>query len=753
MRIDFDAAGLARFARAASGADEARQPRARAVPFDRRSFLKVSTLAGGGLLLGFALPGSVPAALAEEAAAPMPKGPLQPNAFIRINPDNTVEILSNRLEFGQGTQTALPMLIAEELDVDWANVRGLLAPAGDAYKDPVFGIQITGGSTALHNSWEQYRRMGAAARMMLISAAATQWGIAPEEVKAANGKLTAGTRSATYGDMAEAAAAMPVPDQVVLKDPKRYRIIGKPTPRIDGAASTDGSKKFGMDVKLPRMRVAVVKRPPTFGGKVARFDATDAKNIKGVFDVIQVPLDRGASGLAIIADGYYPAIRGRQAVKVEWIDGPGPKLSTPALFAQYRETAKNPAHVALPGDVSKLTTAASTLLAEYEFPYLAHAPMEPLNATFDLRSDSCTVWAGSQFQTVDQAAIAATLGMRPDRVTLNTMPAGGGFGRRAVPTSDYLREAATIAKLYAKGPIKIIWSREDDLQGGYYRPMHVHRAELGFDDAGNVVAWKHAIVGQSIIAGTPFAPMMIKDGVDSTMTEGVVENIYDMPMQVAVTHPELAVPVLWWRSVGNTHTAFVMETLIDEAAHAAKVDPVEFRMARLDPKKHARHRAALKLAVDKSGYGKPLPEGHAFGVAVHEAFGTVVAHVVEVSIENGRPKIHKVTAGVHANRIVNPMTAETQIQGGAVFGLGMTLPGFAITLKDGRVEQTQFSDYPPPRMPDAPPIDVFFVKSDEPPTGLGEPGVPPMAPAIANAVFALTGKRLRRLPFDDLSAT
>ena len=744
MRIDLDSAGLVRFAASASGGEAAPRP-ARSV--DRRAFLKVSALAGGGLMLGFA----VPDARTEEAPAAPPVAPLQPNAFIRINPDNTVEILSNRLEFGQGTQTALPMLIAEELDVEWANVRGLLAPAGDAYKDPVFGIQITGGSTALHNSWEPYRRMGAAARMMLIQAAATQWGVAPDQVTASRGVLKSGARTATYGAMAGAAASVAVPDNVKLKDPKQYRIIGKPTRRVDTVATTDGTKKFGIDVKLPRMRVALIKRPPTFGGKVARFDARDAKNIKGVFDVLQIPLDRGATGLVIIADGYYPALQGRHAVKVEWTDGPSATTSTPALFARYKELAKTPAKVALQGDVSKLAGAAKSVVAEYEFPYLAHAPMEPLNATVDLRSDSCTVWAGTQFQTVDQAAIAETLGMRPDQVTLNTMPAGGGFGRRAVPTSDYLREAANIAKAYGKGPIKVIWSREDDLQGGYYRPMHVHRAELGFDDAGNVVAWKHAIVGQSILRGTPFESMMVKDGVDATMTEGVVENIYGMPMHVAITHPEGVVPVLWWRSVGNTHTAFVMETLIDEAAQAAKVDPVAFRMSRLDVKKHARHRAALALAVDKSGYGKPLPDGHAWGVAVHESFGTVVAHVVDVSIVDGRPKVHRVTAGVNANRIVNPMTAEAQIQGGAVFGIGMTMPGFAITLKNGRVEQSQFTDYPPPRMPDAPPVDVFFVKSDEPPTGLGEPGVPSIAPAIANAVFALTGKRLRKLPFDDLT--
>jgi len=719
-----------------------------AQPVDRRRFLKASVLASGGMLLGFALPGAAPEALAQDSGgAPMPKGPLEPNAFIKINPDNTVEIMSNRLEFGQGTQTALPMLIAEELDCDWTDVRGMLAPAGDAYKDPAFGIQITGGSTAVHNSWEQYRRMGAAARLMLVQAAAAAWNVPVEQVKTDRGMLMSGTRKASYGSLAAAAATLPVPAEVALKDPKQYKIIGKPTRRLDTESASNGSKKYGIDMRLPGIRTALLARPPTFGGKLASFDATDAKKVKGVLDVLEVPLDRGASGLAVIADGYYPALQGRHALKAQWTAEASANVSSDALFAQYRSMAQSPSKVALQGDVSKLAAAPKKIVAEYEFPYLAHAPMEPLNATFDLRADSCTVWCGTQFQTVDRMAIAEVLGMKPEQVILNTMPAGGGFGRRAVPTSDYLREAAAVAKAYGKGPIKIVWSREDDIKGGYYRPMHVHRAEIGFDDSGNVVAWNHAIVGQSILRGTPFEAMMVKDGIDATMTEGVVENIYAMPMRVAITHPDVPVPVLWWRSVGNTHTAFVMETLIDECARAANKDPVAYRLARLDAKKHARHRAALQLAVDKSGYGKALPDGHAWGVAVHESFGTVVAHVVDVSIDNAKAKIHRVTAGVHANRVVNPMTAEAQIQGGAVFGLGMTLPNFAITLKEGRVQQSQFSDYPPPRIPDAPQVDVFFAKSTDPPTGLGEPGVPPIAPAIANAIFALTGKRLRKLPF------
>jgi isoquinoline 1-oxidoreductase beta subunit len=384
--------------------------------------------------------------------------------------------------------------------------------------------------------------------------------------------------------------------------------------------------------------------------------------------------------------------------------------------------------------------------------------MEPLNATYQLEADRATVWAGTQFQTVDQQAVAQALGLKPEQVTLNTMLAGGGFGRRAVPSSEYLREGATIAKLWRErqggkaGPLKLMWSREDDIKGGYYRPAHLHRVEVALDDRGRPLAWDHVIVGQSILKGTPFEAFLVKNGIDGTMTEGVAENHYGMPMRLRVSHPEVDVPVLWWRSVGHTHTAYVMETMADELARAAGEDPVAWRLARLDAKKHARHVAALKLAVQKSGYGKPLPTGHAWGVAVHESFGSVVAYVVDVSLADGRPKIHSAVAGVHANQVVNPIAAEAQIQGGAVFGLSMIQPGFEITLKDGAVQQSQFADFPPPRITDAPPVTVHFVPSIEPPTGLGEPGVPPIAPAVANAVAALTGKRMRKLPFGTLSA-
>ncbi|MGP0053979.1 MAG: molybdopterin cofactor-binding domain-containing protein [Steroidobacteraceae bacterium] len=727
------------------------QTRAMPGPLHRRDFLKLSALAGGGLLVAWASPA---VAASDETAPATVKKPADPSAFVKINPDNTVEIVVNRLDFGQGALTALPMLLAEELDLDWGQVKARLAPAGDAYKDPVFGIQMTGGSSAVPNSWMQYREIGAATRTMLVAAAADLWQVPISACTTSAGRVHSGARSATYASLAGAAAKQPVPDHVTLKSSADFKIIGKGKGRIDAADGASGKKKYGIDMRLPNMKVALLLRAPTFGGQVQSFDASRSMAVKGARAVFQIATDRGGSGVAVVADGYWPAKQARDLLQVTWKAGVGGTVSTDALFKLYREAAENPKLIALAGDVSASARAAKHLGGEYLFPYLAHAPMETLNATFQFTPDGVTVWAGTQFQTIDQGAIAQTLGLKPAQVMLNTLPAGGGFGRRAVPSSDYLREGAAIAKEWqarqgpSAGPVKVMWSREDDIKGGYYRPAHVHRVDVALDPMGNVVAWDHVIVGQSILKGTPFEAMMIKDGIDTTMTEGVIENVYSMPMRLRVAHLDVAVPVLWWRSVGNTHTAYVMETMVDEVARASGIDPVAWRLSRWDVKKQARHIAALKLAVEKSGYGKPLPAGHAWGVAVHESFNSVVAYVVDVSIDKGLPKVHRAIAGVHANRVVNPVAAEAQIQGGAVFGLAMTLPGFEITLKDGLVQQSQFTDYPPPRITDAPPVTVYFIPSDDPPTGLGEPGVPPMAPAIANAVAALTGKRLRKLPLD-----
>ncbi|HEX7988234.1 MAG TPA: xanthine dehydrogenase family protein molybdopterin-binding subunit [Duganella sp.] len=714
----------------------------------RRGFMKAGAVAGGGLVLGFFLPGA-----GRLANAQQPAKVYEPNAFLRIAPDNTVTVQVNRIEIGQGVQTSLPMLIAEELDADWSNMVGALAPAGDQYKDPIFGIQITGGSGSIAHSYIQYREIGAKARAMLIAAAAEQWEVPADQVKTSKGTLTgpAGQKS-TYGAMADAAMKQPVPASVKLKDPKDFTIIGKPVKRLDATAKSSGKQQFGIDFKAPDSRVAVVARPPVFGAKVAKFDASKAKAIKGVIEVLQVPTDRGGSGVVVVADGYWPAKMGREALVIDWDTSGVEKVSSDKQLAEFKALALKPGTPVRKADTSKLAGAAKKISAVYEFPYLAHAPMEPLNCVVDLRADGCTVWAGTQFQTFDHGAIAATAGLKPDQVVLNTMTAGGGFGRRAVPSSDYLVEAVNVAKAWrAAGktePVKVMWSREDDIKGGYYRPSHVHRADIGFDAKGGIVAWDHVIVGQSIITGTPFEAVMIKDGVDSTMVEGMGEP-YEVPLNLSAHAVKANVPVLWWRSVGSTHTAYVMETLIDEAAHAAKMDPVAYRK-KLMGEKGKRHLAALELAVAKSGYGKKaLPKGQAWGVAVHEAFGTVVAYVVVASLnKDGTPRLNKVTAGVHCNTAVNPLTIEAQIQGAALMGLGMTLPGAAVTIKDGVVEQQNFSDYTVARMTDMPAIDVHIVPSNDPPTGIGEPGLPPLAPAFANALFKLTGKRLRKLPFD-----
>jgi isoquinoline 1-oxidoreductase beta subunit len=713
----------------------------------RRGFMKAAGVLGGGLVLGFFVPGTSRFANAQAA-----KPTYAPNAFLHIAPDNTVTVVVNRLEFGQGVNTSLPMLIAEELDADWSQVRSELAPAADVYKDPVFGIQITGGSGTINHSFTQYREIGARARAMLVAAAAQQWQVAPEQCKTDKGVVhgPAG-KKATFGSLADAAMKLPVPDKVTLKDPKQFRIIGKPTPRLDARVKSNGKQLFGIDHHVPGMKIAVLARPPVFGAKVAKFDASKAKAVKGVIDVLEVLTDRGGSGVAVIADGYWPAKQGRDALVIEWNDASVEKTDSERQLAEYKALAKQPGTVARDADISKLAAATKKITAEYEFPYLAHAPMEPLNCVVDLKDDACTVWSGTQMQTVDQGAIARITGFKLEQVTLNTMMAGGGFGRRAVPTSDFVVEAVNVAKAWrASGknsPIKVIWSREDDIKGGYYRPSHVHRAEIGLDEKGNVLAWNHTIVGQSIVSGTPFESMLVKNGVDSTMVEGIGEP-YQVPLKLSVHNAKANVPVLWWRSVGSTHTAFVMETLIDELAQTAGVDPVAYRK-QLIGKEHPRHLAALDLAVEKSGYGKKmLPAGQAWGVAVHEAFGTVVAYVVVASVDKGVPKLHRVTGAIHCNRAINPMSIEAQVQGALLMGLGTTLPGAAITLKDGLVQQQNFSEYTVARMPDMPIVDVHVIASEDPPSGMGEPGLPPLAPAFANAIAKLTGKRLRKLPFD-----
>ena len=713
----------------------------------RRTFLKLSAVSG------FAL-GVFPLLSQAQgsAAAPAALKPSQrPGAFVAIAADGMVTVTVNRLEFGQGVQTALPMILAEELDADWSKVRSQLGTNDMAYADPMFGTHLTGGSNSIKNSFTQYRELGARTRAMLVQAAAARWGVDAASLRTEPGVvLGAGGRRASYGELAEAAMAQAVPERVTLKDPTQFRLIGQPTTRLDAAAKSSGQHSFGIDVRRPGQLTALIARPPVFGAKLQSVDDAAARAVKGVQAVLRVPLDRGAEGVVVIATGYWPAKTARDALKLAWNTSAVEKVDSAAQLAQYRALAAQPGAKHFDADMAPLASAPRKIEAEFVFPYLAHAPMEPLNCTVELSEQGATLWVGSQMAGLDGMAAARTLGLKPEQVRVLVQSAGGGFGRRAVPTSDYLVEACTIAKAAQaaglRAPIQTVWSREDDLQGGYYRPMHLHRARIGFDSQGQVLAWDHVIVGQSIAAGSPFESMMVKNGVDVTAVEGM-RAPYPLPMRLTVHHPKPNVPVLWWRAVGSTHTAFVMETLIDQIARDTGQDPVAYRL-KLFGDAHPRHRSALQLAVERSGYGKKtLPAGRAWGVAVHESFDSVVAYVVEASVNGGRPQLHQVTAGVHCNMVVNPRTVEAQVQGAALMGLGMCLPGAAITFKDGVVEQKNFGDYTVARIGDMPAFSVHTVPSADPPTGMGEPGLPPLAPAFANAIARITGKPQRELPF------
>jgi len=719
-----------------------------AITLPRRSFLKLA--GAGGLALG-AFPHLAMAQAAGQKASAL-KPTEQPSAFVQIAPNGEVTVTINRLEFGQGVQTALPMILAEELDADWSVVRSRHGSNDAAYADPRFGIHLTGGSHSIKNSFTQYRELGARARAMLLGAAAARW-----KMDMATLRTQAGTvlgpdgRKLSYGELAEAAMALPVPERVKLKDPKDFRIIGRPTSRLDARAKSSGRQDFGIDVRLPELLTAVVARPPVFGARLASVDDSAARAVKGVKAVLRVPLDRGAEGVAVVADGCWPALRGREALKLQWDTSAVEKVDSDRQLAQYRELASRAGARQFDADMAPLSTAPRQLEAEFVFPYLAHAAMEPLNCTVRIAEGRAELWTGSQCPGLDSAAAARALGLKPEQVQVQMQMAGGGFGRRFSSSSDFVVEACEIAKAARaaglNAPVRTLWSREDDMRGGYYRPMHLHRARVGFDERGKVLAWDHVIVGQSVTSGSVFEQFQVKNGIDATATEGM-RDPYPLPMRLTVHHPKLNVPVLWWRSVGSTHTAFVMETLLDEIARATKQDPVAYRM-QLFGDKHPRHSAALQLAVDKSGYGKKrLPAGRAWGVAVHESFSSVVAYVVEASMQQGRPVLQRVTAGVHCNLVVNPRTVEAQVQGAAVMGLSMCLPGAAITLKDGEVQQSNFGDFTVARITDMPEFDVHIVPSADAPTGMGEPGLPPLAPAFANAIARLTGKPLRQLPFN-----
>jgi len=714
----------------------------------RRAFLKgAGTATAVALTIGFQWAGTTRRAVA--AASSLPGAVFTPNAFLRIGADNSVTVIAKHVELGQGAYTGIATVVSEELDADWSRVRVESAPAdAKRYANLAFGtMQGTGGSSAMANSWMQLREAGAKARAVLLTAAAKDWHVEVSDLTVKKGIVyhSASKRQATFGSLVRTATTLPVPDKVMLKDPTNFTLIGHQAARLDVVAKVNGTAQFTLDVALPNMLVALLRRPPLFGATVKSVDATAANAIPGVVKVIQVP-----RGIAVVAKNFWAAKQGRDALKVDWDDTYAEKRSSAALMDEYRQLADQPAASARKeGDSAQaIRSAAHKLSASYEFPYLAHAPMEPLDAVVKLTATSCEIWAGDQFQTIDQANAARTAGLEPEQVSIHTLYAGGSFGRRANPGSDYIVEAVSVAKAYgAEGtPIKLQWTREDDIHGGLYRPMYFHKLEAGLTDTGELSAWHHVIVGQSILADTPFAAM-IKDGVDSTSVEGAANIAYAIPnITVELSTTKTGVPVLWWRVVGSSHTTFAVEAFIDEVAHAAGEDAFTFRRKLLEHE--PRMKGVLELAAEKAGWSTgPMPKGKGRGIAVAKAFKTYVAQVAEVSVdESGHWRVDRVVCAVDCGTPINPDIIAAQMEGGIGFGLGAVLYG-AITLKDGRVEQDNFNSYRVLRINEMPKVEVHIVPSTEPPTGVGEPGVAPLGPAVANALFAATGKRVHVLPF------
>jgi isoquinoline 1-oxidoreductase beta subunit len=597
------------------------------------------------------------------------------------------------------------------------------------------------------SSWDRYRKAGAAARLMLITAAAAAWSVPGSEVKAEGGMLThASGKKATYGEFAEAAAKVAMPADVPLKSKHKWRHIGSDKlKRHDSKAKTNGTHPFTIDVKLPGMLTAVMVHPPMFGATVGSFDASKAKAVKGVIAVVAIP-----RGIAVVGENMWAAIKGREAVTVEWDDASAEKRSSADILATYRAQAAKPGKAVArnDGDVERaFAVAAKVLEATFEFPYLAHAALEPLNAVAHKSGDVVEVWGGHQMPDLYQSVVSRIAGVAPNKVRLHVMKTGGGFGRRAVMDADVIAEAVSVAKaLDWKYPVKVQWTRDNDMRGGRYRPAYVHRVRAGLDVNGNLIAWNNHIVGQSILTGTAFEKMLVKNGIDLTSVEGAANIPYDVPnIKVELSTMEVGVPVLWWRSVGSTHTAFAVEAFLDEVAEAAGQDPVEFRLKVLA--KHPRHAAVLKLAAEKAGWGSAPPEGRHRGIALAESFNTVVAQVVEISMpQGGELKVEKVVAAVDCGTVINPDQVKAQVEGGIGFGLGAILQE-ELSLTAGKVDQGNYDAYRPLRINQMPAVEVYTVASEAAPTGIGEPGVPPVGPALANAVYAATKKRIRVLPF------
>jgi isoquinoline 1-oxidoreductase beta subunit len=710
----------------------------------RRQFLVGAAATGVGFKIAF----PARTALAADDAGPNPF-----DAYISIAPDNTVTILSAHMDMGQGCYHGIATLVAEELEADWSQ----LVVEGGAGNPKFYGnvawggvAQGTGGSSAMFSSFERYRRAGALARTMLVNAAAESWGVPAAEITAEKGTLShASGKKATFGEMAEAATKQKMPAEVTLKSRDQWKVIGSETfRRLDSNLKSTGRQNFTIDVKLPGMLTAVVAHPPLFGGKVKSFEATAAKAVKGVVDVVEI-----SRGVAVVAENTWAAMQGRNALTVEWDDSAAEKRGSAELLAEYKAALEQPGLVAANrGDAaSGIAGAAKVIEATYEFPYLAHAGLEPLDAVAQLKDGTLEIWGGHQMPDLYQAITSGIAGVTPDKVKLHVMKTGGGFGRRAVTDGDIMVEAVETAKAIGwKAPVKVLWTREDDMTGGRYRPLYVHKVKVGLDADGNITGWDHRMMGQAILIGTPFESFAVKDGIDGTSVEGVNDTKYAIEnFHAEVINAKVGVPVLWWRSVGHTHTAYAMETMIDEVARETKKDPVELRRTLL--KDHPKHLAVLNLAAEKAKWGEAVEAGTYRGVALHESFGTVVAEIADIKLDDpAKPeagfKVTKVVVAVDCGTAINPDQIRAQMEGGIGFGLGSVLRE-ELTLTAGAVDQTNYDSYLPLRIEEMPVVETHIVPSENPPSGVGEPGVPVIGPAVANALASATKKTVRVLPF------
>lgn len=702
---------------------------------DRRNFLIGGAVIGTGLYVGIRFSEN------RFDTALVSTRTFKPNAFLRIAPDDTITVIIGKSEMGQGIYTGLAMAVAEELDVNPGRVQVEFAPVDPAFNVPFAPVQFTGGSMSTNSTYMQLREAGARARAMLLAAAARHWNVAADSLLTVDGRVTHGDKSLSYGALADAATREPVPEKAALKDPAHFIYLGKPQKRLDSPVKVDGSAKFGLDMRLPGMWHAVVARAPVIGAKLRKFDDSATRKVPGVTEVKQLP-----SGVAVYATNTWAAKRGREALVLDWDEGPNKNLSTAGLRAEYQRLATQPGAVAhASGDVhSALAGAAKHLDIEYELPYLAHSPMEPLNCLADVRADGCDLYLGTQAQSLDRDAVAAALAMDPSRVQVHTTFLGGGFGRRAQRYSDVAVEAALASRAAGK-PVQVVWTREDDVQGMSYRPFVMSRIRAGLDGHGNVVAWQQCIVSQAVLRGGRFESFIPKGSkFDPTSVEGASNMPYAIPNILVDTHEgNPTVPILWWRSVGHSHTGFTVNCAMDELAVLAGADAVEFRRKLLG--NQPRFLAVLDKAAEMSNWAAGAPAGRGRGVAIQESFGSIVAEVAEVSVADGNVRVHKVWCAIDCGFAANPSGVTAQMESAINYGLTAALYG-EISFENGRVQQSNFHDYQILRINEAPEIEVAIINSGEAMGGAGEPGTPPIAPAVANAIYAATGKRVRRLP-------